>query len=455
MKTRTRKANTSTNKSSKASEAKIALQTLEPSISNPPQVFILPKDCSPDARIITLPSPANGSPNRYLVCPEKGCFEFTRIAAPKKACRSWLLAPNHLSAQEGAVVATNGSAGEESEDVDQGYVLQTPDMMIGTPIDPLFLILPALLQTDEETGGMQMHLSVSDYINRLEEKSEHFKEVMRCNGSTKIEAMFEDRILAVSDFIEAGDETLYKMSNPRLLEVLAEKAKSMVEHGLPASLEERFIKQALSVPVLSVKREESSMSLAEAECVDGQGVPESDESAALSVSTSQQESQASSTLTESSGSTAVTSFSSTPAQDDLSTPAEEVKHLLRLRIALNFILSSYMPSTLRSELNTLLSVSSSSPIDFEPLDKHLDKLSGLRKEAQALRSLSENISRKRGIVDEEAEEARAEKKRKKEEDEARKKNVSRGVQQLAKADTKGMKKLSSFFGAKPAVKKGA
>lgn len=49
--------------------------------------------------------------------------------------------------------------------------------------------------------------------------------------------------------------------------------------------------------------------------------------------------------------------------------------------------------------------------------------------------------------DDEAIESRAEKKRKKEEDEKRKKaGESRGVKDLKKVDTTGMKKLSDFFG---------
>jgi hypothetical protein len=93
-------------------------------------------------------------------------------------------------------------------------------------------------------------------------------------------------------------------------------------------------------------------------------------------------------------------------------------------------------------------------VDFSPLDKHLALINQLKKEAQALRSMSDNISRKRSADEDEDVLEKAEaKKRKKEEEEIRKKNMSRGVQQLKKADTSGMKKLSAFFAAKPATKK--
>ena len=54
--------------------------------------------------------------------------------------------------------------------------------------------------------------------------------------------------------------------------------------------------------------------------------------------------------------------------------------------------------------------------------------------------------------DDEVVAAREEKKRKKEEEERRKKNESRGVKELKKVDTSGMKKLSAFFAKVPAKK---
>ena len=51
--------------------------------------------------------------------------------------------------------------------------------------------------------------------------------------------------------------------------------------------------------------------------------------------------------------------------------------------------------------------------------------------------------------DEEKIAEREEKKRKKEEEAIKKKNEGRGVKQLKKVDTSGMKKMSSFFTVKP------
>ena len=136
-----------------------------------------------------------------------------------------------------------------------------------------------------------------------------------------------------------------------------------------------------------------------------------------------------------------------------STRPAEMQHLLRLRTALDFLLANYVPSQVSLSLRTLLSTSISAPIDFKPLEGHLDQLDSLRRQAIAARSLSD-YSRKRSInEDEEAGDTRAEKKRRKDEEEKRKRaGESRGLRDLKRTDVSGMKKMSDFFGAKAKVK---
>ena len=107
------------------------------------------------------------------------------------------------------------------------------------------------------------------------------------------------------------------------------------------------------------------------------------------------------------------------------------------------MLRSYIPRALHPSI--LDAVAQFKLVDFAPLDTHLSHIEALRAEAHALRTISDNISRKRPADDDEAAEARAEKKRKKEEEEKKKKNEPRGLKALRKVDTGGMKKLSSFF----------
>lgn len=342
-------------------------------------------------------------------------------------------------------------------------MLEKADLLLATPVDPLFLILPALAADGVE--GKQLFLSAETYLDRLEETSPHFQALMRSDehNAKNVAAMFESRIASVCEGMDIGEgEMLYRLSLPKLLGVLVQKAGRIVDKGLfPGSMEERFVRQALVKPVLSVRREEGGVSFADQEFPAGVGGGVESDVAEEEGSTSQGDSQASSVSTTMTVSTAATSISSSSQPDALS-PNEtkdeiRIPHLLRLRTILDYQLKSYIPSSLQEHISTLLSSptpSSYSSIDFQPLDAHLAHLATLRKEATALRSLSDNISRKRSAIDEDDEEAREKaetKKRKKEEEEIRRKNVSRGVKKLEKVDRSGMKTLSAFFSAKGAV----
>jgi hypothetical protein len=433
MKTRSRKTTKpATSKETPDANTSTARE-LAPSVVNPPHIFVLPKDASPAARIITLPDPASSSPNRYFVCPEKGFFEFTKIAAPKKACRSWLLATERQAKKE-----IDGGANEEvpEEQQDESYVLEKPDMFVATPVDPLFIILPLL------TGGeMGSYLTFSDFIYTTERKGlVQLQQLLRQSNFAGLEKKIEGRMEAVCDCLDMGDgeDKMYQLSMQKLAAALAAKANRMPKGRLPASMEERFVKQALETPVLSIKREDSSISIAAENATSG--AEDKDET-----------SQTPTTTSDATVSTPGTSVAVTPVEDK-SIATDEITGLLRVRTALDFLVVSYTPTSLRTAIKDILKAPTS-PVDFAPLDKHLEHVAGLKRQAQALRSLSDNISRKRSAEDDEEALDKAEAKRKKkEEEEIKKKNTSRGVQQLAKANTTGMKKLSSFFTKAPPKK---
>lgn len=239
---------------------------------------------------------------------------------------------------------------------------------------------------------------------------------------------------AICDTMEAGDETLYRFKEQKLMDVLIAKAERMIAQGLPASLEEHFVRTVLAPPVTSVKQEEVKTT--------------------VSITMTSEESQESETTeTQSTTTTTVTTTSeeqsgvSTPATqpstvEDIS-PSDSITRLLRLRIALSFMRQAYLASHLSNSIEELLK-SPESPIDFKPLDDRLKELAVLRAEANASLQAG-NYTRKRGYDDEEAE-SQAEKRRKKDEEEKKKKLAeSRGVRDLKKVNTSGMKKMSDFF----------
>ena len=331
-----------------------------------------------------------------------------------------------------------------SPPVADGHIIESAEFLVATPIDPLFIILPVLSPKPSSTKAehlKQVFLSAEDLFDNLSEVSRHFRHVVN-HGPTR--ELIERRLEAVCDSVAAGDETMYRLSNEKLLQELLGKARRMVGGAFPRTLEARFVRKALEAPIMSVKREESSLSVdtkfdLEEECPVAQSgieTPSEGRDSQSSTSTSR---------TVDSHTSSSTSISVISESAPISAP-EGIPELLRLRSALSYLLSSYIPPHLSACLNQTL-LSSDSPVDFTSLELHLANLSRLRAEALASRSLSD-FSRKRGMNDDdEAIESRAEKKRKKEEDEKRKKaGESKGVRDLKKVDTTGMKKLSDFFG---------
>ncbi|KAF5531325.1 ribonuclease H2 subunit B [Fusarium mexicanum] len=401
----------------KASEPKSTSSkfSLSSRVENPSKIFILPSKATPGARIVTLPNPRHGRPARYLVCPETGVYEFTRVAIPNTTPRSWLIETSSDSSVDSAR-KTGVSMGQ--------------DLFVATSIDPLFLVLPALTETQSKSSeGKRLFLSSDDYFDKLPQGSSHLSEIVRCDKTRKL---IESRMAEVCDTVEAGDENMFRINESKIVNVVLEKAKRMCGGGLAPSMEEKFVKKALEAPILVQKRETITTT-----------TTTRTESQASNPESADSQSTAATTETEVSGtSTAATSFTAETATENIVSAIEaspEIINLQRLRTAFNFICSCYIASSLVAQLEDMLK--RETIVDFSPLDEYLAKLSKLRAEAMAAHSI--DYSRKRGL-DEEEDEAFV-KKRKMEEEKKKKSLESRGVRDLKKVNTKGMKKMSDFF----------
>ena len=413
-----------------------------------PHLLVVPKALSEEACIITLAHPRRLYPTRYYFCPDSGIYEFTKTRSAPSAYRSWLLAPPKVDVHEsslngetkcgtGRLEDTNSYSSELAESIERGYVMKTAEMFTATPIDPLFLLLHVLAAESTCTKSdhkKSLFLSSDDLFEKLVNVSKNFDLLVRHETTRHL---LEGRMAAVCDIVEAGDEKMYRLSIEKLMEELVRKSRRMVARGLPASMEERFIKRALDIPILGVKRQSS---MAE-DNIDREIEGDSPDTK-VTLETFDSQSSIATAMTADSQLSTSTSLTS-PDQASESSVQPVLLDLLRLRTALSFLLSSYVAPHLAKKLTDIMQ-SSASPIDFKPLDVHLAHIASIRAEAQANRSLSD-FSRKRGTDDDA--EARTEKRRKKEEEEKRKKaGESRGVRDLKKVDTKGMKKMSDFFG---------
>jgi hypothetical protein len=417
----------STTKSQTSNESRF---TLAPESTNPPKIFILPKKATSEARVVSLLNPRYNKPTRYLVCPENGIYEFTRIAAPKSTPRSWLI--EAAGAREEDAAAQKSDSQEDAQEFG-AYITKGADLYIATPVDPLFLVLPAL------KSEKKRFVTSDDHFDTIpKELSPHFSEILRWGH---VRQTLESRMATVCDTVEAGDESMYRLNEEKLLKELVDKATRMSKDGLPASMEEKFVAKALEAPVLSVKREtpkpESGASTPKDESLESQSSTLSTETNKTGVS--EASTAATSVGGEESKVAAEEAFELKPAI----TASPEVVSLQRMRVAFSFILSGYIAPPQASSLQALLS-EKKGIADFAALDDYLAQVAKLKQEATMSRSMAD-YSRKR-MLDDDEQAARDEKKRKKEEEEKRQKaGTSRGVKNLSKVNTSGMKKMSDFF----------
>ena len=434
-----------------------------PQADRPPRVLVLPKSASPEARICTLSHPRTLTPSRYFFDPDEGLYEFTCITAPQSTRRSWLIgrqrrlanqkndaspgkALTNMKDPEPDGAGSNKEVNEEANDrpISDGYILKNAEMLIATPIDYLFLLLPAFTRDSpsKPPTSKRLFLSADDLLEKLSETSKHFNYV---SSHKQTRFAMEQRLRAVCDTVDAEDEEMYRLSDEKLLRELVLKAKIMVAKGLPASMEERFIRKALETPVMVVKHE-------------GSPVPDTTMSqiemmTSESTASETVDSQASTASADSMASTLSTTTNITvPEAITPMINAGELYHLLRLRTALSYVISSYTPLAIAKPLNALI-LSGQSLVDFKILDERLANIAKMRVEALASRSFGD-FSRKRSMYeDDDAAETRAENKRRKEEDEKKRKaSESRGIKDLKKVDTRGMRKMSDFFGKATAAK---
>lgn len=392
----------------------------------PSKTFILPSNTSANARLLSLPNPQSGEPSRYFFCPERGIFEFTVVASPALAPRSILFTPKKHQWTE--------STSKDEQSPAKASIAKKAELLVATPIDAAFFLVPLLSLSTK--SGQSLFQPLDDIIDSNDDLHPHFRHVLYDETFRKT---LLARAEAICDTVEAGDENMFRFSEVKLLKELLAKAERMASQGLPASLEERFIRQALAAPLMSVKREDA---------LTNQGSKDVGASPSESDETSDSPSTMATTATPS---VSTPASETTPVPQPAGEDSDDICRLQRISIALTFMKESYLPSALSSRIDELLA-SQDSPLDLKPLTNRLKELATLRAVAIASRGVSD-FSRKRGLDDEETED-RAEKKRRKEEEEKKTKaSESRGVRDLKKVNTTGMKKMSDFFGKAAAKKK--
>ncbi|KAL9084136.1 MAG: hypothetical protein Q9159_005388 [Coniocarpon cinnabarinum] len=387
------------------------------------KTIILPKRCSPDTRIVSLANPSTGKLSRYLYCAQTGFYELTRVPGRGPIFQSSLLVPQ---SEDQSPDQGDCSDSKTSPDIDNGHIMEDAQLLIATPMDPRLLLMP-LFQPGiyNERGRPHMARLREDLLDDLATSSKHMGILVRYPS---VQKLFFDKLEDVCEPVDALGQTAYRPDSLSMLGLLVSKAETTVDHAWPKSLE-TYVQKRLEVPaaVALIKDKHSG--------------------------TSQVQSSESALVPDANGSASVTSkLDDDPESQSLFKPNETVVKQMRLRVALDFILSSYVHPKLKQYFEKIIESPNSQMVDLSEVDAFLERIEQLKAEAQALRSISDNVSRKRSAEDnDEAQEARNEKRRKKDEEEKKRKQESRATKDLKKVDTSGMKKMSSFFSKKAAT----
>ena len=366
----------------------------------PSKTFILPSSASEDARFVTLPNPRTGTPSRYFFCPKQGVYEFTVIASQQP--RSIL-----FTASKTGNAPDDGQGDSTSAGTSGGSIAKAAELLVATPIDIVFFMIP-LLSPSASTQAKKLFQPLDDIIDSQDELPKHFRHILYDDAFREV---IQARVEAVCDTVEAGDEKMFRFSETKCLKELIAKADRMVAQGLPASLEERFIRQALVTPMMAVKRENPTMENNAASTNGGESQPENQETQSSTTTTTTIPGTSNSDSATPSGESGDSTPATEATPDETISSQDNVTRLLRISTALSFMKESYISTPLCARFDELLASPAESPVDFKPLQDRLQHIANLRAEALASRSLGD-FSRKRGAEDEDAAEARAEKKRK-------------------------------------------
>lgn len=401
-----------------------------------PRVFLLPKaTLSSDFTVISLPHPRTAVPTRFLLHPDTGLHEITKVPPTTAAPRSWLLTgvPSDAEGEKAITPKTADWLGD-------GQTIQDSSLYVSTPVDPLFVLLPRLLPAVAADAPKAHFLPLDDVLDTFtaadddaEDSADrsHWQAVLRQGSMARRQV--EMRIRAVCDTLDLGDEMAYRPSQEVVLALLVRKCEEMAEGGLPKSMEDAFVVKPLVRPISEAQPQEEE----EGSEKDGEDVVMEEATRTTLVAVGKQNGEKTEETVDEK-----TAPPTPPETRNSPPPASKIIiHLLRLRVASQFLSASY----LSVHLSALLTTALASGHDFTPLDTYLSELKRLRSEAASLRS--GDFSMKRSY-DEDGGDAGAKRQKKEEEEEAekkRKKNISKGVRDLGKANTRGMAKLTSFF----------
>ncbi|KAK6512311.1 hypothetical protein TWF481_001199 [Arthrobotrys musiformis] len=398
-----------------------------------PKVFILP-DSKDTTTILTLTHPSTNLPTRYLLSTPPSStpntpfiYEILKVSNPAYAPRSWLITPD---TPPPSLPDPDQKESESEEEEEKSQVIKDAHIFLTTPIDPLYLLLP---HVSSKTSSRNF-LSFDDL---LESHPESNKWSRILNITPQASKILQSRLLSICDTVSAGDEEMFRLNQDKLYQLLISRVEAVAK-SLPTSLT-KHISKKLSKPIGTQSTWKRRVETKPAGgVINDANIEEEDEDQPDTNPDSQLRREASK-LNLQDADTPMEAEEVIP--EDL-LPPEEIQYLCQLSHSLQFF-QNYLPREIYSCLSGRLDILHPQ----EPLEKYIEELKSLRAAANAALDFSMSHS-KRTLEDLEAgggtskEEIEREKKRKKKEEDAK---TSTAVKKLAKVDTSGMMKMTSFF----------
>ncbi|KAK6333255.1 hypothetical protein TWF718_011076 [Orbilia javanica] len=435
-----------------------------------PRVFILPSsdngDSSNEHTILTFKHPNTNVPTRYLVHHPKTSspstssstpfiYEILKVANSPYAPRSWLIAPDTpplsppTPKTEDEETTDKEAPPKEQEQENQSLIIRDAHLYLTTPFDPLYLLLPHL--SSQKTS--RNFLTLDDLLESHPESTKWSTLQSIHPDSSKI---LQSRLLSICDTVSTGgddddddSDQMFRLNQEKLYTLLISRVESVAK-ALPSSLTKHISKKLLK-PIgtqasIAWKRQSDIKPSGGGDgVINDAEIEDQDEDTAQEVpvqegADSQLRREASKLNLEDTADMPMEEAINIVEEDLL--PPPEIQYICQLSHSLQFF-QNYLPQGIYTSLSERLNKIHPQ----EPLEKYMEELKSLRAAASAALDFSMSHS-KRTLEDLEAgggktkEDVEREKKRKKKEEDAK---TSSGVKKLAKVDTSGMMKMTSFF----------
>src|SRR5436190_16083073 len=153
------------------------------------RTIILPSNATNEARFVSLENPRTGSLNQYYFCPKLGLYEFTVIKSPLSVPRSVLFAPTmgrkdncpdgaDVSNEDDDVSGDTSDQRNRSRTSHEGYISKTAELLVATPVDLIFFMLPILAPASKHTMAQKLFQPTDDILDSHSGIPKHLRDIL-------------------------------------------------------------------------------------------------------------------------------------------------------------------------------------------------------------------------------------------------------------------------------------